>query len=343
MSAVSLLFSEKKSSFPTYDRITENELFAANRLDLPFPESERIHSGWKEVETKMLGWLDRFKLATHPRKREEIIKAKYSEFVCRAYPDVDSVDLLTTIGCFGLWLFIYDDCIEELKDIDDVLHLHQKIESAMVQKINETERNPLIQSFSDLFEELRNTARPSWLLRFTEEIKAYCNGTLWEANHRLRGEIPSLESYLIKRMDTSGTLIMFSLIDVLPKDLLPDSVFSNPNFQSFRKCCANLVNYENDIRSFPKEFNQGEFFNLVMVIKNEKQCPIATAMQKACEYYHQESFSYRINKGKICMQFAQHTDVTKNNVERMESWIAGYYYWSKRTSRYRAENLRAKL
>lgn len=331
------LFQEDKQI--NREKLIQTAFQAADHLNYPFPESKLMNVNKAEAEKQTFDWLEKFfHLSNYPGKKAAILQDDYIGFFARAYPNIESAELLTLVTCFGLWLFLYDDALEKLQNLSEVSAFHQKIASAMRGALNEKEDNPLFTSFSHLFGEIKKYANDVWLNRFIKEVTAYCDATYWEAECRFQQKIPDLETYLQKRLDSSGTLLMFSFLDIDASDTLPESVFFHANFQSFRCCCANLVNYNNDLRSFPKEWRDGEFFNLVMVFKNKLNCSFEEAIQETSKLYNMESAYYSDNKNILPDKFGVLGVLVKKNIDNMEKWIAGYNYWSKRTPRYQLKS-----
>jgi hypothetical protein len=80
-----------------------------------------------------------------------------------------------------------------------------------------------------------------------------------EANDRINGVTPDLESYITLRRDTSGCKFFFALIEYANNLTLPDEVMEHPVIQSLNQSVNDLVTWSNASCLHPVDFQSLNF------------------------------------------------------------------------------------
>ncbi|ADI37893.1 putative terpene synthase family protein [Waddlia chondrophila 2032/99] len=305
---------------------------AVDKLDLPYKKTVS-HPYSNEVQKLTIQWIHRYRIIEDHAKIEKINASKFADFLGRAHPRADK-ETLSIVVDFATWLFIYDDMIEKCSNQETVNRFHERSIAVLSgEKVND-EDDPLTLGLSDIAERITKICSSLiWRQRLIKEMQRYCNGTLWELFNREKSRVPLLEEYQCKRLDTSGTQAMFCFIEMIEKVQISQTVFESDYFKKICRLGANLVNWENDLLSAPKEIKSGDLHNLVFVYQGPSSSGYEKAIESVCEDLKDDLERFR-KLAKEIPDFGSETEAVKKYLTGIQDWVAAHHFWAIESPRY---------
>ncbi len=286
-----------------------------------------------QAQELLLGWIANHKVINDQKSIKKIQTAAFAKLIGKAHPRAN-LEALSAVADFATWLFIYDDIIEKQENQEAIQNLHARTITILDgAKVNETD-NALTNGFYNIIERINKICHSSlWKARFKEDIQEYCKATLWELTNRKKRIIPSLEEYRNNRPNTSGTKVMFDFIELLERISIPQEVFDSIYFQRLRLLGSNLVNWENDILSAPKEFLHNDFHNLVFVHLADDATDYEDAFAKAAVDLTRDLDAF-MKLSQETPDYGPHTEAVEKYINGIMEWVAAHHFWAITSPRY---------
>ncbi|MEU5281528.1 FAD-binding protein [Streptomyces asoensis] len=122
---------------------------------------------------------------------------------------------------------------------------------------------PVVHALADLWERTRIAARPGWRRRFLALYEDFADATCTEMRLRAAGEHLGLDDYLALRRRTITVLPVLAVVErALP---------AAGELDGLRDAAADIVAWTNDLRSAPRELEEGTE-NVVSVLARHHRC-----------------------------------------------------------------------
>ncbi|KAH7389368.1 isoprenoid synthase domain-containing protein [Phaeosphaeria sp. MPI-PUGE-AT-0046c] len=203
-------------------------------------------------------------------------------------------DELTVLLYFAIWLFNWDDEIDEptgsyADDLDGAeryrsqtidfvlksLGLQDQVSSTSFYRA----QNKIIASFKDIGEPLARAYSVEQRHRFMGELYRFMSHTKHEQDFRLRSEMPTIEEYWSFRMGTSAVGIVVAAQEYAMNIRINDTVMRTDRRINAitNETIINIV-IVNDLLSLKKEISKGCIDSLVPIY-----CAIGMSVQEAIE------------------------------------------------------------
>ncbi|MEU6813141.1 FAD-binding protein [Streptomyces sp. NPDC046831] len=131
---------------------------------------------------------------------------------------------------------------------------------------------PEVRALADLWERTRIAARPGWRQRFLALYQDFADATCTEVGLRARGERLGLDDYLALRRRTITVLPVCAVVE--------RSLPAADGLDGLREAAADIVAWANDLRSAPREMEEGTE-NLVGVLARHHRCSRIEAASSA--------------------------------------------------------------
>lgn len=319
---------------PAYTASKENldkvkELVKKSLKELVLPYIEKSSCLGEQAQKLSIDWINKYQIKKNPMKLKRIEAAKFGIFMGKAYPDAP-LNILSIISDFVTWLYIYDDKIEK-KDMAYIKNLHMRTLTIINGHQLIDSDIPLTKGLFDIVRRLYKVCNSSvWKLRFQSEAAIFCNGTLWQKANHIRMKIPSLKQYIKWRPDFSGTKWMFTFNELI-SGIVPDKIFNNEDFQRLRLLGVNLVNWENDLLSSPKELLEQDLHNLVFVYKEHNNCDYEEAFRCVIRDLKADLAKFE----ELANRVPDDTVIVKKYISAIKDWCSAHHYWAKESPRYK--------
>jgi hypothetical protein len=301
-------------------------------LSCPFPSGINPHAA--EAQYATVAWARRLHLV--PQDGGRLHRLQNGILMARAYPFAGPV-MLQIAADWGTWLFTLDDQCDEAGlgfDPEQLVQLHTRLLDVLQGIPPRDEDLPHVHGLWDLYRRMSIHAPEGWQARFRNSVSQYFHANVWEANNRRHRQIPDSASYCTMRRFTSAVYPCLLLIEVTEGLRLPSDAYSHPDVQSLARMANNVISWSNDIVSLEKERLQGDIHNLAIVLSNEQNLSLQTAVDRVAALYEDEIYAF-IALARRLPSFTPSVDMElQRYVAGLRSWMRANLDWSHDTFRY---------
>lgn len=304
------------------------------------PMKPAIHPAWRSWEHGTLAWTERFGLDGEQRERGRLRSIAAGELAGRTLPDVADPPGALFSACSLMWLFAFDDAY-----CDEGRYSHDPGEMALLvtemNRIVETGRTtssgPCARGLADLRRQLDAIAAPSAIARWVQSMKAYLGYQIWEAAHRRRGSMPSIDEYAVARIRNGSMEVCAMTLGIAAGFDVPEAEMDDDDIRALTEMTCCLVGLDNDIASYYKEHTRGsDTLNLVDVIAHERGTKPSEALPEALEFRDAVLDLYLRLSERVRPSVSP---PTRRYIGGLSAWIRGNLDWSTHTARYRRQGL----
>ena len=262
---------------------------------LRYPFETKLHPSVEQIDNQTIIWGANIQRIFYATKEENVYKKKKLTWLsARLYPDA-SRDNLSWIARLYALLFSMDDFTDQLPE-GMKSEIWEEISSGITGVL--TGANCLVLSksvlsyrnaFYDLWSKFPGINEPGGR-EFRDligvEIRRYLNSNLWEASNRDQQLIPGLQEYRKHRPLFSGGNLAISLSPLglkSPFNHVKDAFYKS---KEIRDKAANLIYLTNDLFSFEKERDLGDFHNLMILTMHHQKLSEEQARSRLLEDHH---------------------------------------------------------
>jgi len=303
-------------------------------LDCPIPA--HLNPQAELAQANSLAWATQFNLV-RPQSRayQQLQVARFGWLAARTYPEASAADL-SLITYWATWFFLHDDLCDESEmgsRPQQLASLDAHFSAILDGSAMPDPTQPLALALADLAEQLRQRAGSAWCGRFAHSVRQCFQANFWEATGRLNQTRPDLFTYLKMRPFTGAVYTGFDLIH-LAEDIDPNASFlSHLHVQQLAHMAGNLICWHNDILSLPKELQEGNPYNLVLILQRQRRLSLTEAKRQAIQMCNQEMQAY-LSLLAQTPSFGVEEDQTRDYLNGLSNWIRGHLDWCRETSRY---------
>jgi hypothetical protein len=299
------------------------------------PMPAAIHPSWRSWEHSAVEWMERFGLEGEQRETGRLYRISPGELVGRIIPDCESEPGARFSVHATIWLFAFDDAY-----CDEGRYSHDPGEMALlvadlsrvVETGETTSASPVARGLADLRLQIEDLAAPATVARWVQSMKIYLGYQVWEAAHRRRKSIPSIDQYVVARIRSGAVEVSTMALPIAEGYDVPGDELESPDVRALTEITCSLTGMDNDIASYYKEHSRsGDALNLVDVIANERGVTPREALPEALDFrdsvldlYLQLSEKVRPTVGPS----------THRYLDGLSHWIRGNLDWSAHTGRY---------
>jgi hypothetical protein len=181
---------------------------------------------------------------------------------------------------------------------------------------------------------------PEWMERFTDDHQFWFDGMFEETLYSYKETTiyPTLEQYVSIREKVSGGRTLCDFLEICSDFIMPEEVVSHPTIQRIRQLITYMLSWFNDIHSVPWELERNEATNLVLVIKNERDCSFEEAYEEAIKIHNNDLAEF-IRIRQHLPDFGIYNEAVERYVHNGELFLKGQELWYfGGTERYSTEN-----
>lgn len=292
-------------------------------LEYPFELKVSPHAN--SLEQKVNLWIDRYtSLPESLRKRYK--KSNFGKLTTYFFPNA-TPEILDCIGRWMLLAFAFDDYYGSYP-VDELKIQCQKVIDILNGDLFYVDENELFKQFGAIRADLFPIVTHEWMKRFINDHELWFNGMVEEALYSYREVIvyPSLKEYILLREKISAGMITCDFLEIAIGFIMPEKVFWHPTIQRIRQLITLMVSWFNDIHSVSWELERNEAANLVLVIKNEKECSIAEAYEEAIKIHNNDLHEF-IKITQNLPDFGKYNDDIKKYIHNAELFLKGQEPW----------------
>lgn len=241
----------------------------SSALYCPLPSA--LNPNGAEAQAASLGWARHHELLPTEALYTRLAKIQLGTLGARFFPDA-SADALRIATDWLVLFFLTDDLSErpEVHPIDTALLLGRQVNVLRGTEPSQSDV-PMGSAFEDLRLRMTSMFSEAWFARFVDKVADLFAGFAWEAINRKNRFIPHAELYLEARKTTIGLSPLIELADADRARPAGSAARMRPDVARLEGQACSLVGMANDLFTYARELDEGDYHNLVLVLMREKQ------------------------------------------------------------------------
>ena len=304
------------------------------RQKLKYPFDSKLHPSVELLENQTIIWgaiIHRIFYAT--REENEYKKKRLTWLSARLYPEA-SWHKLNWIARLYALLFSMDDFTDQLPD-GMKGELWDEISLGLTGVLNGENCHVLSKSvlsyrnaFYDLwskFPDLHEPGGREYRELIGGEIRSYLSSNLWEAVNRTQHLVPDLQEYRKRRPFFSGGKLAISLSPLGMDgsfDQMKDAYHQSRKIQD---TAARLIYLTNDLFSYEKERDLGDFHNLMILTMHHEKVSEQEARTRLLKEHHETLTDFLV----LAKPFGQSGKaIERELVRQIQFKVSGVVAWS---------------
>ncbi|KAG9127744.1 hypothetical protein FRC07_010196 [Ceratobasidium sp. 392] len=296
--------------------------------------STKVNKYWKEAEAGSYSWFDSYAIFVG-RKRQEFFDTNFGLMAATILADAD-LDRLRPCMDYMLWLFAFDG-ISDVESSQDVDRTRSAICSIMDVLRNPDIAQPtskVVAALHDFFNRMRATSSPRTISRYIEAAELFTQAVLRQTENRSIDHVPTIEEYIKVRQDTSSTKMFYAVLEYSLGLDLPDEVHEDPTLAVLLTAGNDIVNWINDVYSFPVEYARGDTHNLVYVVMWHERLDLQGAISYVDQLTRKRLQGYVDAKARLRSFGPELDSQVALYVQAFEYSFQGFNEWQFLTPRY---------
>ncbi|HVI44641.1 MAG TPA: hypothetical protein VM802_07220 [Chitinophaga sp.] len=307
-------------------------------LSCPFPGN--MNPFVKKSDLHTASWVRKLNLVTDHSVWQGYQQQKFTWMVARMFPNA-SLFALNIASDFNTLLFLWDDEIDRISGdghSEGFEMLVRRILDILKGKSNPAAEaaSPILIAMRDIWKRMQQLGDTPWQQRFAKSLQAAFTANSWRMQHVTDLNAISLEEYMEYRPGIGGANFFVDLAEIMENVHLPEHYYADPLVKKLAAYCSRTICWANDIFSFPKELEQGDELNLVMMMKNKKQLPLEDAITAAVAVHDNEIQEF-LHTAEVLLALSPASDrpLLGRYILMLEHMMEGNISWStKDTIRY---------
>ncbi|EUC54853.1 terpene synthase family, metal-binding domain protein [Rhizoctonia solani AG-3 Rhs1AP] len=279
-------------------------------------------------------WFDTFEVHAGS-KRQRFFDYDFGLMSALCFADADFVRLRTAITLV-LWLFSFDDMIDRgaLNSVQGMKHAVDVTMSVL--------RDPSIPppSFKaaavlqSYFNRMRQDGGAGTLRRFVDATDQYTQRSFQQQVNKSTERIPTVEKYIQHRREASAMITALAVLEYTLGLDLPDEVANDPVVVELGIAGSDMLNWTNDIYSFPIEFARGDVHNFVCVAMEHEGLGVEEAIKYVNRRIRVRVDEYVAAKETLRSFGPGLDEQVARYIQGIEHFVQGFIDWSFITPRY---------
>ncbi|MEV4432642.1 terpene synthase family protein [Streptomyces sp. NPDC049555] len=232
-----------------------------------------MHPRVRELDHLSVEWMLQKQLDTSRQQRKRLSQCDFGGLTAKTMP-YGQMGPLSVVAKMHSVLFSLDDalCDESRATAHDLAHATSRIMRVLEAPSPAwPDDSPHAAALRAIRTELADYASPRQLRRWTEGMRIYLSGLVWEAACRRDRVLPTLNDYAAMWMRAIGMAPSTALMDIAGGYDLPDQELDRPEVRALTEMTWTLVAWDNDFYSRNKEIHRaGDHLNLIDVLAHER-------------------------------------------------------------------------
>jgi hypothetical protein len=286
----------------------------------------------QDAEDLISGWIDDQYLFLSAAEREYYKKGRFGMLTSCFYPNAGYQALAVGARLMAL-LFIHDDYTDNFPP-DELRSFLLQSESIMAGHPIPYDDGDILHQFALLKEELQSLTTAEWMRRWNSSLNYFYEWMITE-RYFMHGanRYPSVQHYMFVREHLIGMYIFQDIVELYMPSLLPYALVSHPYTRQLRQSSSRIIACCNDYYSAEKELNAGQTMNLVLVIKQERQCGWEDAYAEAMRIHDEEVKKFMHLKNNA-PDFGPYNALFKEYAHNLQLMFRGNHLWHCISGRY---------
>ncbi|KAG9313630.1 terpenoid synthase [Chiua virens] len=323
---LSRLFPALAASPPTPTTIRLPDLVSHCKFDLHI---DRSH---KRVSVESMGWLFDGDPDLDEPSRRAFHGVKAGKLAAMCYPNVGYPQLRACTD-FLNWLIHLDNLSDDMTD-RSIENVAEVVMNSLHQPYTYHSPGRLSRMTTDIGGRIIQTASPGTVQRFLEGMDLFFRAVQQQARDRASGILPSVETYVALRRDTSGCKPCVALIEYAHHLHIPDDVMGHPILQRLTEGANDVVTWVNDIVSYDVEQSKGHTHNLINIVMQEHGLTVQDAINMTGDFCDRAMDQFLLDRANLPSWGPVIDAEVRVYVSGLEDWMVGSLHWSYETERY---------
>lgn len=307
-------------------------------IDVPCPFPFSVSPHVEKARENLAAWTRDNGLLHGASARERLDRADFGWFAALVHPTADEAGLDLMAQWFA-WLFLVDDQLDD-GDLGRSPKRMAELVTLMRDVLgdpgpgHDPSLPPVVASLADLWRRTAPGASPRWGRRFVRHLEeCLATATLWEAENRMRGTVPTEDSYIANRRHTGAIYVCMDLVEIVAGAEVPADAYDTPEFATALDAACDVVCWVNDVYSLAKERSLGEVHNLVHVVQHHRGLDEHQALEEVYSAIGQRTDLYLAAEEKLLATYPDES-WPRPVLAGMRTWMRGNLDWSRCTERY---------
>jgi hypothetical protein len=304
-------------------------------LDCPFPSA--LNPGTEAAHQHTWQWAQRLGLVRDANSQRQVSTERFTWLVGHFFPWAQTREL-ELISDFTSWLFWHDDVCDETTLGEDPAALAQQFAwllGILTGRKPVRPDDPFDRALADLRDRFHEAAPGwGWFARMVTSVQHYFDACVWEASNRRHRRVPSVGSYIGMRRLAGGMYIYVDFVELAARAELPLPARGHREAVRLAQITCNVACWHNDLFSLDKELAYGDVHNLVVVLAQERQIPIAAARALAVATCNAEVARFTPTAGRLPSFGPDVDDLWASHQRGLAALMRGNLDWSLATLRY---------
>ncbi|MEU6554400.1 hypothetical protein ABZ915_29635 [Streptomyces sp. NPDC046915] len=302
-------------------------------LYCPLPSA--MHPDAAEIGRRSIDWLAGLGLFTHDGMREQMVRARAAEWVCRIAPHGDRHRLQIVSDWTHLGFAIDDHRFDAGPLVDRpeaLIPLMMRLMPHLDHPEGPVGDDPFSIGFRDLSTRARSSAPARVVRRWVEGNMEWFFAVACLTAHRVAGAMPSLSEYVNLGPRDRAMNLTGSLIELAEGTCLPDAERESPAVRAVTQAANMLVTIGNDLFSLNRETEHDVLeSNFVGVLQHERDCTTEQAVREVVALHDRVMCRYLTLREEI---EPTATAAVRRHLSQLDHLIRGNLEWSVRVPRY---------
>jgi hypothetical protein len=320
-----------------------NELDEISWPELVIPFPSQVNPCVEDAVAGGIAWARSMGLVTSEPAVARFVKLQAAWLAARAYPTAGRGEL-QLVADWCAWVFLFDDQNDEGRwgrHPEEWEALTAPLEAVLTGSFDEAVLPPLARALADLLWRSTVGMSAAWYTRLRTHVSTYIRSYRDETANRARTETPSLVDYIAHRRKSGAMGIFFDMAEFVEHTEVPAGWYASREYQDILLAASDVVSWDNDIFSLPKEFARGDVHNLPLIMWSTNGRHLQEALDRAAEMIHARIATY-LGAERLMQQLLDSCDLvpeTRDGIRRCmavyRACMRAYRDWSDQTGRYR--------
>ncbi|MEU5399939.1 terpene cyclase [Streptomyces sp. NPDC005963] len=304
----------------------------------PFAVSPHVH----RARQRLAVWTRDHGLIRSPQARERFERADFAWFAGLVHPTAHA-EALDLMAEWFAWLFLVDDQLDDgplgrsPERMTQAVALMRDIldDGTALSATGDALASPVASALADLWHRTAGRMSAAWRRRFVHHLEqCLTTATVWEAQNRVSGAVPSEETYIANRRHTGAIYVCMDLVEFVAGVEVPAECHRSPAFRTALDAACDVVCWVNDVYSYAKERALGEVHNLVHVVGHHRSWDEHRARKEVCAAVSARTDAFLTAEEALRRNHPGGAPWMEPCLAGMRSWMRGNLDWSRRTERY---------
>ncbi|KAG7087710.1 hypothetical protein E1B28_013657 [Marasmius oreades] len=304
-----------------------------------------------QADERAIEWFRRFGACDTETMNQFLSKGRFDILAGLGFPDAD-LQHLETCTMWLMWGFCLDDFTDSdwQRDPDTVQAEHQNTHAILYDADAPQPTHPWAGMLWDILRRIRATATANNYKRYAACFLSFCQSLRplsfvrayleWsqaevkQSKNRSLDYLPTVQEYITLRRSTYAGNYFATMIEYAGNFKIPPDAIEDPALVSMSNALIDIMAWTNDLCSLQKEYNNGDYHNLVVIVKHYENCTLQQAVDKVVGLTDRRAKEYMDMKAKLPSFGAEVDREVSQYFKAFENYVQGTIMWCYLCPRY---------